>query len=80
MRYEDINWEAKENWYLSSPSHWRVCIGSDYGYRPDPTVLTVSIYNRIAKILWVIDECGGVGWSEDGIYEHVKEVLDRHGR
>ena len=49
------------------------------GYRPDPTAFTISIYNKIAKVLWVIDECVGVGWSEEGIYEHVKEVLNRHG-
>lgn len=79
MRYEDVDWDAKENWCLNTPSNWRVCIGCDYGYRPDPTALTVSIYNKIMKILWVIDECVGVGWSEDGIYEHVKEVLDRRG-
>ena len=79
MRYEDVDWDAKENWCLNMPGNWRVCIGCDYGYRPDPTALTVSIYNKIMKILWVIDECVGVGWSEDGIYEHVKEVLDRRG-
>ena len=80
MRYQDVEWDAKENWYLDRGSNWRVCLGMDYGYRPDPTAFTVSIYNRIAKVLWVIDECVGVGWSEDGIYEHVKEVLNRHGR
>ena len=79
MRCSDVNWDAKENWCLNMSSNWRVCIGLDYGYRPDPTALTVSIYNKIMKILWVIDECVGVGWSEDGIYEHVKEVLDRRG-
>ena len=79
MRYEDVDWDAKENWCLNMPGNWRVCVGCDYGYRPDPTALTVSIYNKIMKILWVIDECVGVGWSEDGIYEHVKEVLDRRG-
>lgn len=79
MRYEDVDWDAKENWCLNMPGNWRICIGCDYGYRPDPTALTVSIYNKIMKILWVIDECVGVGWSEDGIYEHVKEVLDRRG-
>ena len=79
MRYEDVDWDAKENWCLNIPGNWRICIGCDYGYRPDPTALTVSIYNKIMKILWVIDECVGVGWSEDGIYEHVKEVLDRRG-
>ena len=79
MRCSDVNWDAKENWCLNMSSNWRVCIGMDYGYRPDPTAFTVSIYNKIMKILWVIDECVGVGWSEDGIYEHVKEVLDRRG-
>ena len=78
MREQDVDWDAKENWMLSRG--WKVCLGMDYGYRPDPTAFTVSIYNRLAKILWVIDECVGVGWSEDGIYEHVKEVLNRHGR
>ena len=79
-RYSDVDWDAKENWCLNSSGNWRVCIGMDYGYRPDPTAFTISIYNKITKVLWVIDECVGVGWSEEGIYEHVKEVLDRHGR
>lgn len=79
MRYSDVNWDAKENWCLSTPSNWRICIGMDYGYRPDPTAFTISIYNKIMKVLWVIDECVGVGWSEEGIYEHVKEVLNRRG-
>lgn len=29
--------------------------------------------------MWVIDECVGTRWSEDGIYEHIKEVLNRKG-
>ena len=80
MREQDLVWDAKENWFLSHSANWRVCLGIDYGYRPDPTAFTVSIYNKIAKVLWVIDECVGIGWSEDGIYEHVKEVLNRNGR
>lgn len=79
MRYLDVDWDAKENWCLNTSSNWRVCIGLDYGYRPDPTALTVSIYNKIMKVLWVIDECVGTGWSEEGIYEHVREVLGRRG-
>ena len=79
MRYSDVDWDAKENWCLNTPSNWRICIGMDYGYRPDPTAFTISIYNKIVKVLWVIDECVGVGWSEEGIYEHVKEVLNRRG-
>lgn len=49
------------------------------GFRPDPCVFIVCAYNKITKTLWIVDECAGVGWSEEGIYEHVKEVLDRHG-
>ena len=79
MRECDIDWEAKENWHLARESNWKVCLGIDYGYAPDITAFTVSIYNRLAKVLWVIDECGGARWSEDGIYEHVKEVLNRRG-
>ena len=77
MREEDVNWDAKENWALGRG--WKVCLGCDYGYAPDITAFTVSIYNKIMKVLWVIDECGGNRWSEAGIYEHVKEVLDRRG-
>lgn len=80
MRYQDVNWDAKETWFLASSSNWKVCLGVDYGYKPDPTAFTVSIYNKIAKVLWVIDECVGTGWSEDGIYEHINEVLLRGGR
>lgn len=79
MREQDVDWETKENWHLARESNWKVCLGIDYGYAPDITAFTVSIYNRLAKILWVIDECGGARWSEEGIYEHVKEVLNRHG-
>lgn len=79
MREQDLDWDAKENWYLARESNWKVCLGIDYGYAPDITAFTVSIYNRLAKVLWVIDECGGARWSEEGIYEHVKEVLNRHG-
>ena len=50
------------------------------GYRPDPTAFVVCGYNKIAKILWVIDEVGGIGWSEEGIYLNVTEVLKRGGR
>ena len=80
MRYEDINWDAKENWILSSPSNWRWMVGMDYGYRPDPTVCLVIGYNRIAKVLWIIDEVRGVGWSEEGIYINVSEMLKHGGR
>ena len=80
MRYQDVEWDAAENWHLNRGSNWKVCLGVDYGYKPDPTAFTVSIYNRLAKVLWVIDECVGTGWSEDGIYEHVKEGLLRKGR
>lgn len=50
------------------------------GYRPDPTASTVCGYNRLAKVLWVVDEVGGVGWSEDGIYMNITEMLKRGGR
>lgn len=49
------------------------------GYRPDPTAATVCGYNRVRKILWVIDEVGGVGWSEEGIYMNITEMLKRGG-
>lgn len=51
----------------------------DYGYRPDPTVGVVVGYNRILKILWVVDETRGMGWSEEGIYMNVVEMLKRGG-
>ena len=68
MREQDLDWDAKENWHLARESNWKVCLGIDYGYAPDITAFTVSIYNRLAKVLWVIDECGGARWSEDCIY------------
>ena len=79
VRPEDIEWGAKENWILSSSSNWRWMVGMDYGYRPDPTVCTVIGYNKIAKVLWIIDEVRGVGWSEEGIYMNVVEMLKRGG-
>lgn len=80
MRDGDIDWDAKENWILSQSSQWRWFVGMDYGYRPDPTVAIVCGYNRLAKVLWIIDEVRGVGWSEDGIYMNVIEMLKRAGR
>ena len=61
------------------PSQWRWFVGMDYGYRPDPTVGVVCGYNRLNKILWIVDETRGIGWSEDGIYMNVVEMLKRGG-
>ena len=63
---------------------WGLLIGDGLweqttGYRPDPTAATVCGYNRVRKILWVIDEVGGVGWSEEGIYMNITEMLKRGG-
>lgn len=80
MRDIDLDWNAKENWTLSNSTMWRWFIGMDYGYRPDPTVAVVCGYNKIAKILWIVDEVRGVGWSEEGIYLNVVEMLKRGGR
>lgn len=60
-------------------SCWRWMIGLDYGYRPDPTVGVVVGYNKVRKVLWIIDEVRGIGWSEDGIYMNVVEMLKRGG-
>lgn len=79
MRCEDIDWDAKENWALSSGNNWKICIGCDYGWSPDITIFVLSIYNKIAKTLWIIDEIGGNRWSEDAIAIHGKEMLNRHG-
>jgi hypothetical protein len=77
MRCEDVNW--KDDFILNSPSNWRWLVGMDYGYRPDPTVCVVVGYNKIKKILWIIDEVRGTGWSEEGIYMNVVEMLKRGG-
>ena len=79
IRPKDIDWSSKGDWALCSPSNWRWFVGLDYGYRPDPTAATVSGYNKISKILWVVDEVGGIGWSEEGIYLNVTEMLKRGG-
>ena len=79
VRYSDIDWDSKENWILSSSGNWRWMVGQDYGYRPDPTVCLVVGYNKIAKILWIVDEVRGIGWSEEGIYLNVTEMLKRGG-
>ena len=79
VREKDIDWDAPENWVLNSPSNWRWFVGMDYGYRPDPTVGIVCGYNRIKKVLWIVDECRGIGWSEEGIYLNVMEMLKRGG-
>ena len=80
IKNEDILWDSKDNWALANPSMWRWFVGMDYGYRPDPTASTVCGYNRVLKILWIIDECGGIGWSEEGIYMNIVEMLKRGGR
>ena len=79
MRECDVDWDAKENWILAQSSQWRWFVGMDYGYRPDPTVGVVCGYNRLKKILWIIDETRGMGWSEEGIYLNVIEMLKRGG-
>lgn len=58
-------------------SSWRWFVGMDYGYRPDPTVCVCVGYNRIRKVLWITDETRGIGWSEEGIYMNVIEMLKR---
>jgi PBSX family phage terminase large subunit len=79
MRPSDLDWEAKENWALTNVNNWRWFVGMDYGYRPDPTVCIVCGYNKLMKVLWIIDETRGVGWSEEGIYLNVMEMLKRGG-
>jgi len=63
----------------NGPECWRWLVGMDYGYRPDPTVCVVVGYNKVKKILFITDEVRGIGWSEDGIYMNVKEMLSRGG-
>ena len=77
VRPKDVDLER--DWTLSSPSNWRWLVGMDYGYRPDPTVCLVCGYNKIRKILWIVDEVRGIGWSEEGIYMNVMEMLKRGG-
>lgn len=77
VRGKDL--DLDKDWVLSSPGNWRWFVGMDYGYRPDPTVCVVAGYNKIKKILWIVDETRGVGWSEEGIYMNVMEMLKRGG-
>ena len=77
VRPKDIDLE--HDWLLGSPSNWRWLVGMDYGYRPDPTVCVVCGYNKTRKILWIVDETRGIGWSEEGIYMNVMEMLKRGG-
>ena len=75
VRKADID----ERDFTMDPRNWRWFVGMDYGYRPDPTVGVVVGYNRIKKVLWIVDEVRGVGWSEEGIYNAVVEMLKRGG-
>lgn len=75
VRSEDI--DLKD--FTMGQSQWRWFVGMDYGYRPDPTVCVVVGYNRVRKVLWIVDETRGVGWSEEGIYMNVVEMLKRGG-
>ena len=74
VRKEDIDFEKD---FTMGASNWRWLVGMDYGYRPDPTVGVVVGYNKIRKVLWIVDETRGVGWSEEGIYNAVAEMLKR---
>ena len=73
MRKEDVDFSE----FGMSSSNWRWFVGMDYGYRPDPTVCVVVGYNRVRKVLWIVDEVRGIGWSEEGIYNNVREMLSR---
>ena len=75
VRPEDVDFSE----FGMGASSWRWMVGMDYGYRPDPTAATVVGYNRVRKILWVIDESVGVGWTEEGIYMNVMDMLKRGG-
>ena len=75
VRDKDVDYSD----FTMGPSQWRWMVGMDYGYRPDPTVGVVCGYNRLNKILWIVDETRGVGWSEEGIYLNVTEMLKRGG-
>lgn len=75
VRDKDIDYSD----FTMGPNQWRWMVGMDYGYRPDPTVGIVCGYNRLNKILWIVDETRGVGWSEEGIYLNVTEMLKRGG-
>ncbi len=73
MRREDVDMEE----FGMGVSCWRWFVGMDYGYRPDPTVGVVVGYNKVRKVLWIVDETRGIGWSEDGIYMNIMEMLKR---
>lgn len=79
VRAKDIDWSEKGDWAITAVNNWRWLVGMDYGYRPDPTVCVVVGYNKVKKILWICDEVRGIGWSEEGIYMNVKEMLSRGG-
>ena len=76
VRKEDVDLEKD---FVLNSRNWRWFVGMDYGYRPDPTVAVIVGYNKIKKVLWIVDEVRGVGWSEEGIYLNVAEML-RRGR
>lgn len=75
VRAEDVDFSE----FGMGANQWRWMVGCDYGYRPDPTVGVVCGYNKIKKVLWIIDETRGMGWSEDGIYMNMMEMLKRGG-
>lgn len=75
VRAEDVDFSE----FGMDASQWRWFVGMDYGYRPDPTASTIVGYNKLKKVLWVVDECVGVGWTEEGIYMNVMEMLKRGG-
>lgn len=75
VRVKDVDFD--NDFAMGSVTSWQWLVGMDYGYRPDPTVAVVVGYNKIKKVLWIIDEVRGVGWSEEGIYMNVMEMLKR---
>ena len=76
MRPDDVDFDKD---FSMNARNWRWFVGMDYGYRPDPTVCVVVGYNRLKKVLWIVDEVRGIGWSEEGIYTNVTEMLKRGG-
>lgn len=78
VRCEDAMTDKGREFAMRS-SMWQWYVGMDYGYRPDPTVGIVVGYNKLLKVLWIVDEVRGIGWSEEGIYMNVIEMLRRGG-
>jgi len=54
-------------------------IGIDFGFTNDPTAIVFTAYDERNRTVYVFDECGGKGMSEEAMVVGIKERLNFYG-